>query len=1457
MQWENVYIFISSTFNDMHAERDYLVKRVFPQLSAWCEERRLRLMDIDLRWGVSEADATQNKRVVQVCLDRIDECRPFFLCFLGQRRGWVPTDGDVNDETRRRFPKLDEKTDERNSYLGNNSVTEMEILHALIDPMHNGTFFDKTGKAKDGSKVEHAFFFLREPDYLKHLPHSDLHPDLEDIYTNKADPDPKTADKELNRWREVIIPATGRPRTHYTADWNLNESTPEIALPLFVPTTAPRDSDVWKKAFAGWKKRWAQAGVAVSNSGEITDSDDLKNAKLYNERLKKGRLGNFRRNDESIDKIIIKQLQDAITKRFGERVVERMTPLQKELDQQAQFLRIASEGFFERTGDFDALKAYLEKKSETRPFAVTAYAGMGKTSLLAHFIDTYSLGVGESLHYRFIGGSDDSVSVERLVRSLLSEIKEKGKLGSDIPVHSADMMNKLPDLLAEVGAKGKTILIIDALNQLESGMNDLYWIPSVLPEGIKLIVSFKLGEKSADEHCLRQKESGAMILHSVKPFDSLDDRKALVATYLEQYFKELDEPRIQALIGSAGADNPLFLKEVLTELRVFGAHNNLSEVISNRFGTTPVTAFKAILERIESDPAYSKFKPAAALPNIFGWIAHSRHGMRVEELVDLTIKENLTDNKMEAFEVIYLILRQLRSFLAKKDGRVDFFYESFKVAVIERYTNNHIYSRTSTEWHRSLAEYFETLPMGNQSKISQLAYQYYHASLSDKLSALLFDYACIKSKIEMFNIYELLEDFEYAFDRQIIIDNEDLKNLKSIRDALKLSMSELLRDKSQLAFQLYGRMADNLGNKAKRFFDSIAVKNTQPFLRPIFSCLPTPGAMICKLRGHTSRIHEIKSHEDAGIIASASDNEVILWASDKMKMLYLLPGNAWRISLSKDGKSIAILRKNGSIEIWNIKSRFQVAGFTTKNAVALDLSADGRYLAVIDTQERIYLCDISSGKSEIFQEGKVDVQEAEKVISRIEKRSRMNHFDLFFINNDKQLISHTGEVAILWDLQARRPLSKTDPGAKYSGRIVVAEKAGKAYINSSGTIYEWDYANNLSTRKYDIDLGFSFAMSVTPDGNTGVCINDNFEVLVIDLKLIKTTNILPRTTDYYQAIAISDSGNMVITGEGKDWGGTVITLWDPHEVVHLGKTQKSELSSELVACVMSGSGESIAVYSQFADNIIVLDVKEEAILEVPRNGNITCLAMNEAQGMLAAGCNDGVVTVWKDGDSNTYRNHLEKIKTIDIHPSGHLVATVSERGQFVVVDMRTGMPHNCEILFDSRILGARFTGESGEYITAYDEAGNVKTIAFRDLRDVSSCRFNTPTKYREIVSVREDRLAITFAPPRGYFGEIETLHIGNGKMFVVKEVAENKVPWAMSDQGVWTIKHWAISDDGSLAVTVDNENVVTAWDVGKQIKIAHFIWNDEITFVTCSNKTKTIFAFDKNASYIVAKILLY
>ena len=52
--WKTVPVFISSTFRDMHAERDWLVKRVFPALREWLQQYRIHLVDIDLRWGVTQ-----------------------------------------------------------------------------------------------------------------------------------------------------------------------------------------------------------------------------------------------------------------------------------------------------------------------------------------------------------------------------------------------------------------------------------------------------------------------------------------------------------------------------------------------------------------------------------------------------------------------------------------------------------------------------------------------------------------------------------------------------------------------------------------------------------------------------------------------------------------------------------------------------------------------------------------------------------------------------------------------------------------------------------------------------------------------------------------------------------------------------------------------------------------------------------------------------------------------------------------------------------------------------------------------------------------------------------------------------------------------------------------------------------------------------------------------------------
>jgi hypothetical protein len=45
----------------VHAQRDHLVKVVFPELRARTAKRHVYLVDIDLRWGITEQESEQGK----------------------------------------------------------------------------------------------------------------------------------------------------------------------------------------------------------------------------------------------------------------------------------------------------------------------------------------------------------------------------------------------------------------------------------------------------------------------------------------------------------------------------------------------------------------------------------------------------------------------------------------------------------------------------------------------------------------------------------------------------------------------------------------------------------------------------------------------------------------------------------------------------------------------------------------------------------------------------------------------------------------------------------------------------------------------------------------------------------------------------------------------------------------------------------------------------------------------------------------------------------------------------------------------------------------------------------------------------------------------------------------------------------------------------------------------------
>ena len=189
------------------------------------------------------------------------------------------------------FPALKE-------YTGKNSVTEMEILHALIDPLHRGKQRDLKKPKEYYDPVNHAFFFLRDDDYLVQFPSTP--PLLRQIYTNEAILDKterNVQNIELNHWRNIQIPKSDRPFYHYQANWDSKLSTPELLIPLHCPSTQT-------KSIERWRTQWNHAGVAVNGVDIQTDPLLVGKAEEFNRMLSSGRLTDFKTDKKALIQLL-------------------------------------------------------------------------------------------------------------------------------------------------------------------------------------------------------------------------------------------------------------------------------------------------------------------------------------------------------------------------------------------------------------------------------------------------------------------------------------------------------------------------------------------------------------------------------------------------------------------------------------------------------------------------------------------------------------------------------------------------------------------------------------------------------------------------------------------------------------------------------------------------------------------------------------------------------------------------------------------------------------------------------------------------------------------------------------------------------------------------------------------------------------------------------------------------
>jgi len=677
-----IRIFISSTFRDMHEERDELVLRIFPQLRKLCEKREVVWGEVDLRWGITDEKKAEGK-VLPTCLALIDRCRPYFIGILGECYGSLPE-------------KIPEELLEREGWLkehGGKSNTELEIIHGVLN---------------NPKMADHAYFYFRDPAYIDSLPK-----DKQEEY--REDPRPK----EIQEFGE---------------------------------DEAKRRAEDRKKKLAALKEKIKASGLPLR--------ENYKNPK-------------------ELGKLVLED----ITRTIESFPPPELDPLKRIAFEHETFAKSRFGIYIGGEKYFETLDKHA--KNDGPPLVIIGESGSGKSALLSNWAMDYREKHPEELFImHFIGATADATDWVKMLRRIMGELKRKFDIPGEIP-EKLDKPDELrlafANWLNMASVKGRVIIIIDALNQLEDvdGAPDLVWLPPVIPPNIRIILSTLPGRPLDD-----LKKRGWLSLQ-IQPLDK-DERKELIREYLMQlYSRKLSEPRIEKIASADQTHNPLFLRALLEELRVFGIHEKLEEKIDYYLEAKDVPElYVKILKRYEQD--YERDRPGLVRDSMT-LIWGARRGLTEKELLDI-LGENGNPLPQAYWADLGLAAEQA---LVSRSGFIGFFHDYMRQAVKNRFMPT---EKDQQDAHLRLADYFSKFDFTHRV-IDEYPWQLAEGRDWKRLYELLanldfFPQAWEQNHFEVKSYWSSIE--EYTSLRKVKLYQEVIRNPKIFKTSLVWYLGILL-----------------------------------------------------------------------------------------------------------------------------------------------------------------------------------------------------------------------------------------------------------------------------------------------------------------------------------------------------------------------------------------------------------------------------------------------------------------------------------------------------------------------------------------------------------------------------------------------------------------------------------------------------------------------------------------
>ncbi|XP_045212692.2 uncharacterized protein LOC123563752 [Mercenaria mercenaria] len=726
-----VKIFLSSTFSDMRAERNTLVREVYPYLREYCTSCGLDFQVVDMRWGVTE-DSINDHSVEKLCLLEVANCQktsvgPNFVVLSGDRYGFRPIPVELDVKTfevlRHQASKLnlDNCTLLDEWYkLDKNAVPNMYILQPIRSKF---TFFaDFSPGCEEPRQKDTA-------DWWKTFEA------LQEILRKSADA----------AYKEGLISAEERHQ------YFLSVTECEIQDGILKAQDVDKHCLVYNRVFKGLDGACLQLkdaprfkDVTKTEKGNVINEEvaDLRQS-LFDDKIKpklsssniKGYKIHFIPNGVNPEEneehsIYIKQFcLDFITdcKNLIDKAGEENENLIQmsnyytdyaETIHHLKFCQSKCESFCGQEKVLQAAKNYILDQSGRKPLIMHAESGVGKTSIMAMIMKSIPEWLDNKPHVkviRFIGTTPQSLNIYDVLFGVLGQLSDA--YNSIMPPVNYTNMKKLveftPRYLRRIAtvAKEPVIVLLDSVDQLSPSNNaySMDWLPTMLPKNLKVIISTLPEEHGILKNLKRLLPDQECYVEV--PFLSEEAGKLIVETYMKLKKRTITPNQTKLLLSAfKESPSPLFLKLVLDEARQWNSYTPNSDL---ELAPTVKQAINKLFSNLEN-----KFGQVL-VSHALGYITVGLSGLTEFEIEDVLSCDDEVLNAVYKYHdppvpgivrippVLWARIRyDIRDYLVEKMSQgkstLYWYHRQFMESAHQRYTNN----GKEAELHKNLVNIY-------------------------------------------------------------------------------------------------------------------------------------------------------------------------------------------------------------------------------------------------------------------------------------------------------------------------------------------------------------------------------------------------------------------------------------------------------------------------------------------------------------------------------------------------------------------------------------------------------------------------------------------------------------------------------------------------------------------------------------------------------------------------------